>query len=87
MNPERSKADLFGVVESHAPEGQKRVLYDNDGRKVILVGFTGGRKCKECVNFYYDQHAKVYRRCKLYPKKSWKANWEACCKFALGGGG
>lgn len=75
------KLDLFGGALSKAPEGQKRVLFDNDGRKVVLVGKTEGKKCKECDHFYRDQRAKVYRRCELYPKKSWKANWEACGSF------
>ena len=73
--------DLFNEPMTTAPITDRRVLYDNDGRKVILIGYTPGKKCKDCANFYYDQRAKVYRRCSLYPKKSWKANWEACSKF------
>lgn len=73
--------DLFGNAISKAPEGQRRVLYDNDGRKVILIGYTPGRKCKECQHFGRTYYAKVYLRCALYPKKSWKANWDACKEF------
>lgn len=73
--------DLFGFGLSIEPPGERRLLYDNDKRKVILIGYTPNKKCKECKHFYHDQRAKIYRRCELFPKKSWKANWLACGSF------
>ena len=60
-----------------------RNLKDADGRRIKLIGFTPGKKCKECDHFYREQYGKVYRRCELYPKKNWKSNLEACSKFVL----
>jgi len=73
--------DLFDESKSVEPQRDRRLLKDADGRKIVLVGFTHGRTCKECDHFYRVQYAKVYRRCELYPKKNWKANFEACSKF------
>jgi len=73
--------ELFDMPTSFRNGGSVRNLKDADGRKVTLIGFTPGKKCKDCENFYYDQRAKVYRRCKLYPKKNWKSNFEACGSF------
>ena len=74
-----AQVNLFGQ-----PELTVRHLKDCDGRRIDLIGITKGRKCKECSNFYHDQRGKVYRRCKLYPSKSWKANFEACGRFEGG---
>ena len=75
--------ELFQLELSEMPEADKNIrkLKDCDGRKIILQGFTKGKKCKECIFFYRVQYAKIIRRCKKYPKKYWKANFAACRYF------
>ena len=76
MSNELFPSDEIVSVNSHV-----RNLKDADGRKIQLIGFTAGKKCKECESFYRVEYAKVYRRCKFYPRKNWKANTEACGQF------
>lgn len=75
--------ELFSSDEIVSVNQHIRNLKDADGRKIQLIGITAGKKCKDCVSFYYVQYAKVYRRCEFYPKKNWKSNMEACGQFKV----
>lgn len=86
---------VFGVLpdkEYKRRKAARKIAPEERHQKQIgkmhhIYGVTEGRRCKECVHFYYVRPGQnTYRKCRKFgisggPATDWRSNYPACGIF------